>query len=96
MSGKAGRLIITEMTELEFEILDELYFVQPFTYLQSTLPFDDNQLFEGLKSLVGHGWIRCYHNMTDEIDKENLDLEHKFKEYCYLASKTGLMAHNST
>jgi hypothetical protein len=45
--------------------------------------------------MIKKGWVRFYKNNTDEILGEDLKFENNYKNYYYLASKAGLLAHNS-
>ncbi|MBS0000979.1 MAG: hypothetical protein KFF73_18490 [Cyclobacteriaceae bacterium] len=83
------------MSDLEFDVLDELYFVQPYEQLRSTLSWDDDMLRDTLEKLLDKGWIRCYINPSEEIFKVDIDFEISYRNYFYLASKAGLFAHNS-
>jgi hypothetical protein len=83
------------MSDLEYDVLDELYFVQSYTQLRDTLRWDDLMLKTTLESLLRKDWIRCYSSPTDELLGNEIDLETRFHSYYYLASKTGLFAHNS-
>lgn len=84
------------MTEVEFDILDELYFVASYPDLRSTISLSDAELCEGLKSLLEKGYIKILY--------PDQDTEHEYKEenfgkhcqdYFYLATKAGLVVHNS-
>ena len=83
------------MTDKEFEVLDELYFVTPYEDLQLTLGLDPEVLKSLVITLWDKGWIRCYLGIDNELDEDTVDLENQFNKYHYLASKEGLMAHNS-
>jgi len=82
------------MTDAEFDLMDELYFVQPFEYIKETLKWEDELLLKTLQSLYSRGYIKCLetpdHERFDEVDviKDG-------KELFFLATKKGLMAHNS-
>ncbi len=82
------------MTDAEFDVLDELYFVQPYEHLQSELDLDESELKDTLIGLSEKGWIKCYTSMDEEVFDQDLDLENNYQRYLYLASKKGLMAHN--
>lgn len=82
------------MTDAEFDVLDELYFVQPYEHLQSELDLDETELKDTLIGLSEKGWIKCYTSMDEEVFDQDLDLENNYQRYLYLASKKGLMAHN--
>jgi len=81
------------MEDVAFEVLDELYFVTPYAELKNALGFEDITLKNALIELVKKDWVLVFKNMEDEI--QSFDLENNFKTYCYLASKKGLLAHNS-
>ncbi len=81
------------MEDVAFEVLDELYFVTPYKDLETALSYSDQELKKVLIELVAKGWILVYKDMEEEID--SIDIQHNFKSYCYLASKKGLLAHNT-
>lgn len=82
------------MTDLEFDVLDELYFVVPYHHLKEELDLDDNTLKGVLESLLGKGWIKCFLTASEEAVRGEIDFDNKYKDYFYLASKQGLLAHN--
>jgi len=94
MEGEVIRSTDKMMSDEEFDVLDELYFVQPFSYLQEELDLDDDQLKSALQKLLKKDYIKCFFNMNDEVFEDQLDFENLFREYFYLATKTGLLAHN--
>ena len=83
------------MTEEEYIVLDELYFVIPYEELQESVDLNPRQIKSALISLWEKGWIRCYDGLDNELDKVTSDLRNQFDKYHYLASKEGLMAHNT-
>lgn len=82
------------MTEEEFDVLDELYFLQPYNYLQDTFDYSPERLKAILQGLVHKNWVRVYRNATDELEAEELNLAQSAEKYLYLASKEGLLVHN--
>lgn len=82
------------MTDEEFDVLDELYFVQPFSHLVEELSMNADRLRAVLAALLKKGWIKCFYNMSDEVFERELDFENQFEHYFYLATKQGLLAHN--
>lgn len=82
------------MSDQEFDLLDELYFVQSYSTLQEALGWEDSQLLDTLTLLVGKGWIKCF-SAPDQECFEDIDLHEVGKELLYLATKKGLMAHNT-
>lgn len=83
------------MTDQEFDLLDELYFVTQFSELQKSLSLDTTVLKTLLKSMIGRGWVKCFKTVSEEQDFDASDYEQYFSEYFYLATKAGLLAHNS-
>lgn len=83
------------MTDLEFDVLDELYFLQPYSYLLKTMKMDEQEVKSTLKVLLEKGWVKCYKSPSEEMDPDQVDFENCFAKYHYLASKAGLLAHNS-
>ena len=82
------------MTNDEFDLLDELYFLQPYTHLKSSLGWEDERLLKSLTILLEKGWIRCYKSPEHEVF-DALPMTDKGKDYYYLASKQGLLNHNT-
>lgn len=82
------------MTDQEFDVLDELYFVQPFSYLTEELDMDEEELKRVLLSLLTKGYVKCFFNMNDEVFEDKMNFDADYQSYYYLASKQGLLAHN--
>lgn len=82
------------MTDEEFDVLDELYFVSSYPELKSNTGFEDDVLREVLKQLAVKGWIKVLRNSDDEVPFVQGDFEENYRNYFYLASKAGLLAHN--
>ena len=83
------------MSDLEFDVLDELYFVQSYNELGKTTGFEDDLLKKVLKKLLNKKWIKCLSSMTEDIPYEEVDFDKDFRSIFYLATKSGLLAHNS-
>ena len=82
------------MSDEEFDLLDELYFVQPYAFLQETLEWEDKRLLDTLTLLVEKGWVKCF-TEPDQECFEVINLQEVGKELLYLATKKGLMAHTT-
>ena len=82
------------MSEAEFDVLDELYFVQPYRHLLAELEMEDAELKSVLMSLIDKGWVKCFLSMEEEALSQALQMDTKYREYFYLATKAGLMTHN--
>jgi hypothetical protein len=82
------------MDQLEYEVLDELYFVTSFSNLLKKSELEEHALQECLKSLFVKGWIKCFRSVSEELDVDEVHLESDYAQYYYLASKSGLLAHH--
>ena len=83
------------MTDIKFDILDELYFLTGFGQLNTVLGLEEKILKESMISLYQKSWIKCYDPVLKEPLSEVPDFESNYKKYYYLATKAGLLAHNS-
>lgn len=90
MNGKADI-----MNELEFEVLDQIYFVESFAKIQQVVEVDEITLKNTLKIMIEKGWVKCFLNQFSEVVSTTEDFEENFRDYYYLATKEGLLAHNS-
>lgn len=81
------------MSDDEFELLDELYFLQSYGFLKTELNWDDERLMFNLQQLAGRGWIKCYKGPDEEVF-EDPQIFTNGKELYYLATKQGLLKHN--
>ena len=83
------------MSDLEFEIIDNLYFVQRFEALIKEVGIDEKIMQKTLLDLFQKGWVKVMDMQTDE---EILDADvwtKNYSNYFYLATKKGLFAHNT-
>lgn len=83
------------MTDREFDVLDELYFVTPFQDLLQTTASGRTELVTVLRSLHEKGWIKVMKTIDEELTTNQVDLEKNAADYFFLATKSGLLAHNS-
>ena len=81
------------MSDLEFDVLDELYFIQPYSGLLEVTDLEDKELRQLLGKMLNKGWIRCFRSASDEVPADEIDLQTEYMQYLYLASKSGLLAH---
>jgi threonine synthase len=83
------------MTDLEFDLIDNLYFVQRFETLLNAMDIDAEELKKLLFQMVQKEWVKVMDMQTDE---EILNAEvwtNNYSNYFYLATKKGLFAHNT-
>ena len=83
------------MTDLEFDVLDELYFVTPYKDLVNSIDLSEKEVLKTLKQLIEKRWVKCFINESEELLPDEVDLENNYSNYHYLATKAGLIAHNS-
>ena len=82
------------MTDTEYDIINEIYFVTPYDDLKGATGFDDEEIKVNLVNLIAKGLVKVYQSMDEELAPENTDLEGCYKSYFYLVSKKGLFEHN--
>jgi len=83
------------MTDREYEILDALYFTVSFEAIQLELEADEFSLRDELLALIEKGWVKCLEKISEKEIDDLLDISQNYKVYNFLASKKGLMVHNS-
>ena len=84
------------MTDPEFDLLDELYFVTPFRTLLEKTGLPAPVLTEQLRALLENGLIRSYWPDPDtELAYEPTSFGAIAGDASYLASKEGLLQHNT-
>ncbi len=83
------------MTDEEFDIIDELYFVTAYRTLQEATEMADEVLKSNLINLVEQGWVRIYESVDEQSEIDQIDINKDYQSYFYLASKKGLFEHNS-
>ena len=83
------------MTDIEYEILDELYFVNTFENLLKEIDIDESALLKELGQLISKEWVKCFINNNTEVKNDRVDLLNNRYKHLFLATKKGLMAHNA-
>jgi DNA-binding IclR family transcriptional regulator len=84
------------MNEVEYDIIDELYFVTAFAELGRQVGLPEADLGRHLQELVVRGYVKCFFPDPDtEIPYEAAAFAQGYRQYYFLATKAGLVAHNS-
>jgi hypothetical protein len=84
------------VTDPEYDLLDELYFVTPFRTLLQKTGLPPQELENQLRSLLEQGLIRSYWPDPDtELAYETTSFGAIARDASYLASKEGLLQHNT-
>ncbi|GDX53467.1 hypothetical protein LBMAG27_25140 [Bacteroidota bacterium] len=85
------------MNELEFQIMDEVYFLCSFQQLLQVFGCNDEKLSDSLVELLKKDFIQQL--VFDDDEKDYLKLElpdfSRIKSASYVATKKGLLEHNS-
>ena len=82
------------MTEEEFLVLDNLYFVTSYKELAENSRLDDQILKTVLWDLITKGWTNCFTDPENEVEVTAENFADNYSKYYYLASKQGLLEHN--
>ena len=88
---------MTELDELEFDILDAIYFVESFEHIvEECREKNKNVIADALKQMIHKKWV-----VAMQFDEEKNDYVRSFiydsddmNAYHYLATKEGLLVHN--
>jgi hypothetical protein len=83
------------MTELEFDILDKLYFPSNIAHLQKEIRLSVTLIKDTLWQMKKKDWIKILKNYDEEYDPTEEEFQKYFENYHYIATKKGLMLHNS-
>ncbi len=85
-----------ELTDLQFQILDSVYFVESFENIReeadATLPV----VVAEMRYLIDKGWMQVMQfdeEKDDYVRTAIFDTDH-LEEYHFLATRDGLMKHN--
>ena len=82
------------MSEEEYDIMDQLYFVTSFEEVKDLSGVDETLVKAILWRFIQRGWIKCFDDPEAEVEPTEDDFKTSFEKYHYLASKQGLLAHN--
>lgn len=83
------------MSDKEFQVLDELYFIQSFQELLVLTDLNEDELKTILEDMLAKGWVKSMKSREGEEPASEEDYLTHYASYHYLATKAGLLAHNS-
>jgi hypothetical protein len=96
VTARVSALFLLAMTDAEFDLLDELYFVTPFRTLLERTGLPAAELLALLGNLLAQGLVRYYWPDPDtELAYEPTSFGALGRDASYLASKEGLLQHNT-
>jgi hypothetical protein len=82
------------MTELEFEVLDHLYFIKHSSELLDFSTIERDKLLDVLSDLCNKKWIRVFEGQKELLTIEPNQIREKFESLSFVVTKAGLLAHN--
>ncbi len=82
------------MTDQEYNFIDELYFMQTADSLCRNLNWPEEDVKTVLLQIFDKGWLKIMIS-DDEFNLSREELAADYKKYEYIASKKGLLAHNT-
>ncbi|MCE2740490.1 MAG: hypothetical protein LW669_03270 [Sphingobacteriales bacterium] len=90
--------IMYDMDEVEFEILNVLYFVEPFEKILEEVPYAANIVADVLKTLIHKKWVVAmkWDEVLQDYKRSFIYDSDNMHAYSYLATKEGLLAHNGS
>ncbi len=85
-----------ELTELQFDILDAIYFIEPYQNLLNDIDQPEPVIRDELRTMIDKGWVNVMQFDAEKGDYEKTRIydTDNMQEYAYLASKDGLLKHN--
>lgn len=85
-----------ELTPLQYEILDKIYFVEPFKHIVDEVNAPANIIIDELKNLLVKRWVQVLQyddTLKDYVKTEIYDADN-MQDYFFLITKEGLLKHN--
>ena len=85
-----------DLNDVQFDILDALYFVEPYERILSEIPHTEPIVRRELLSMIKKGWVqvlRFDEKKGDYLRTHIIDVDN-MQEFAFLATKEGLLRHN--
>ena len=83
------------LTPLQYDILDTLYFVEPFEHIVEEVDAAIPVIRDELRSMIDRRWVHImeFDQQKSDFVKTRFYDTDRMQDYHYLASKAGLMKH---
>ena len=81
------------MTDREYDVLDELYFIKSWDELLDSAGLRPSDLRLILVDLIQRGWVKAVSVFDGEMPPDDLEAIRLPEQFHYLATKAGLLAH---
>lgn len=85
-----------ELTPLQYEILDKIYFVEPFKRILEEVNSPAHIIADELKNMIVKRWVQVLRyddTLKDYVKTEIYDTDN-LQDYFFLITKEGLLKHN--
>ncbi|MCU0429219.1 MAG: transporter [Cytophagaceae bacterium] len=83
------------MSDEEYQVLDELYFTIPFSKLIKRLEWEESKTLAVILRLLEKGWVKGIEIQSEMEISDPEFIRNNFSDMHFLATKKGLMAHNT-
>jgi predicted methyltransferase len=95
MNGKTENM--SELTDIEYDVLNAVYFVEPFENIVNECNAPAPIVADVIKQLIHKKYIAAmqWDEEKNEYIRSYIYDTDNMKSFFYLATKDGLMAHNS-
>jgi hypothetical protein len=89
---------MSNFSKLEFDVMDEVYFISSFQQIADNTNATTEELMAVLKSLLQKEFIHqlIYNSTLHDFEKMDKYDEAQLETASYVASRKGLLAHNSS
>jgi len=84
------------MSDLQFQILDAIYFVEPLQNILDEVDFPRPVVLDEMKNMIDKGWVQVMQmdEVANDYVRTNIYDSDNLQEYQFLATKEGLLRHN--
>lgn len=82
------------MTDFEFDLLDELYFIKSIQELNSLFKDQTIDISAELWTMIEKGWVKVMDRADNELQVTKDEYVTNCQSLLFNISKKGLMAHN--
>jgi hypothetical protein len=85
-----------ELNDVQFEILDAIYFVEPLDNILEEVAAPRAVVLDELRTMIDKGWVQVLRFDEDSGDYVRTAIydSDQMGDFGYLATKDGLMKHN--
>lgn len=85
-----------EMNDVQFDILDSLYFVEPYAYILEEVSHPPAVVKDELRQMIDKGWVQVMRFDEEKGDylRTSIYDADQMEDYAFLATKEGLLRHN--